>query len=86
VSVIEVISILGTLGVAIGLIATWLRSGKSQARRDGLLEERIAGIQKLLDNEHTGLGAIKKSVEDQKVHCATMTSSFAERIKTLEDG
>lgn len=76
--------IVGVGVLAIGLIATWVRNGRSQAKRDGILEERMKSINKRLDDENTGLGAIKKSVEEQAVHCAGITSSFEERIKNLE--
>ena len=81
----EIFSAAGISIVAIGLLITWVRNGRSQAKRDGILEERINGIQSRLDDEHTGLGSIKKSVEKQEVHCAKITSSFAEKIKHLEE-
>jgi len=80
----EIFSIAGVIVLALGLVATWVRNGRSQSKRDGIIEERINGINKRLDDENTGLGAIKKAVEKQEVHCAKMTSSFAERIKSLE--
>ena len=80
----EILSMAGVVIVAIGLAMTWVRNGRSQAKRDGVLEERINGINKRLEDENTGLGAIKKSVDSQEVHCAKITSSFAERIKNLE--
>lgn len=81
----EIFSVVGVIIVAIGLIATWIRNGRSQSKRDGVIEERINNLSKKLDDENTGLGAIKKSVEKQEVHCAKVTSSFAERIKSLEE-
>ncbi|MBA7656440.1 hypothetical protein ES703_64364 [subsurface metagenome] len=81
---IEILSVAGIGIVAVGLIATWVRNGRSQSKRDGVLEERITNLSKKLDDENTGLGAIKKSVDDQKINCARMTSSFEERIKGLE--
>lgn len=80
----EIFSVAGVIVVAIGLIVTWVRNGRIQSKRNGVLEERINNLSKKLDDENTGLGAIKKSVEKQEVHCAKMTSSFAERIKNLE--
>ena len=80
----EIFSVIGVVIVGIGLIITWVRNGKSQAKRDGVLEERINNISKTLDNENSGLGAIKKAVENQRVKCSDITSSFKERIKNLE--
>lgn len=83
-SEIEAASIIGVLLVSIGLIATWVRNGRSQARYIGRLENQVENIQKTLADENTGLGAIKASVERQRVHCAGVTGGFEERLKSLE--
>jgi len=80
----EIFSVVGVVVIGIGLIVTWVRNGRSQSKRNGVIEERISGINKRLEDENTGLGAIKKSVDKQEVHCAKITSSFSERIKNLE--
>ncbi|MBA7541069.1 hypothetical protein ES705_33376 [subsurface metagenome] len=81
----EILSIAGFCIVAVGLIATWVRNGRNQSKRDGILEERINNLSKKLDDENTGLGAIKKCVDKQAIHCAGITGSFEERIKGLEE-
>jgi len=81
----EIFSVAGVVIIAIGLVATWIRNGRSQSKRDGILEQRIKGIEDKLSDDNNGLSAIKKSVDDQRVHCAGITSSFAERIKNLEE-
>ena len=81
---LEVFSVTGVIIVALGLVITWVRNGRSQSKRDGVLEERISNLSKKLDDENTGLGAIKKSIDKQEVHCAGITSSFEARIKGLE--
>ena len=81
----EAFAVVGVVFLAIGLVATWVRNGRSQAKRDGVLEERIKGIDKRLEDPNTGLGSIKTELEKQARHCAKMTSSFIERIKNLED-
>lgn len=80
----EAFAVVGVVLLAISLIATWVHNGRSQSKRDGALEQRIKGIENKLDDDNNGLSAIKKSVDDQRVHCAGMTSSFQERIKDLE--
>jgi len=80
----EIIPLVGVVIIAIGLAVTWVRNGRTQARRDGVIEERINSIKTKLEDPNTGLGAIKTSVEDQRVHCANITGSFKERIKDLE--
>jgi len=81
---IEVASIIGITFVGVGLIATWVRNGRNQARYLGRLETQVENIQKSLADENTGLGSIKKSVEAQEKHCAGVTSGFEERLKNLE--
>lgn len=80
----EIFPVAGVIIVAIGLTITWIRNGRSQAKRDGVIEEKINGLSKRLEDKDNGLGAIKKSVDDQRVHCAGVTSSFKERLKDLE--
>jgi len=80
----EIIALVGVAIIALGLAMTWVRNGRTQAKRDGIMEERIKGINKKLEDPNTGLGAIKKSVEKMEIHCAKVTSSFAEKIKNLE--
>jgi len=81
----ELFSVIGVVVIGIGLIVTWVRNGRSQSKRDGVLEQRIKGVEDKLADDNTGLGAIKKSIDDQRVHCAGVTSSFKERIKNLEE-
>ena len=81
---VEVTSIVGVIVVGVGLIATWVRNGRSSARNLGSLETGLKNMERKLDDENTGLGAIKKSVDDQRVHCAKITSAYGERIKSLE--
>ncbi len=81
----EVFPVVGVIVLAIGLALTWIRNGRGQAKRDGIIEEKITGINKRLDDPDSGLGAIKKSVDKQSFRCAGVTSGFEERIKTLEE-
>lgn len=81
----EAFAVIGVVFLAIGLVATWVRNGRGQAKRDGVLEEKINSIDKRLEDENTGLGAIKNSVEEIKVNCASVTGSFKERFKNLEE-
>jgi len=71
--------------IAIGLVATWLRNNRSQGKHQGILETEIKNINDKLEDENTGLGAIKKCVDDQKVYCARISSGYGERIKDLEE-
>ena len=81
----EMFSVIGVVVIGIGLIVTWVRNGRKQSKRDGVLEQRMKGVEDKLDDDNNGLSAIKKSVDDQRVHCAGITSSFKERLKNLEE-
>lgn len=83
-SVAEVVSIVGVCVVGVGLVCTWIRNSRGQAGYLGSLGTKIEGVEKRLDDENTGLGAIKKGVDKQAVHCAKISSGFEERIKDLE--
>ncbi len=80
----EIIALVVAIMAIVGLGGTWVRNGKSQAKRDGIMEEKVNGINKRLEDPNTGLGSIKRSVDKQALHCAKMTSSFIERFKNLE--
>ncbi len=85
VSIIDIVSLVGLFAVALGLTVTWIRNGKSQAARDGILEQRMKGVEDKLADENNGLSAIKKSVDDQRFFCAGTVGSFKERLKDLEE-
>lgn len=70
--------------IAIGLIATWVHNSRSKSERWGGMENEIKNIKEKLDNPSDGLGAIKKAIDDQRTRCASMTTEFSHRIKTLE--
>lgn len=71
--------------IAIGLGATWYRNGRNQAKQWGSLETEVKNIKESLDDENTGLGAIKKSVDEQKLHCTKISTNFKSRIERLEE-
>ncbi len=81
----ELLPLIGFFLCAVGLILTWMKNGKGEAKRAGAIEESINGINKRLDDPNSGLGAIKNSVDRQTQHCAGITSSFEERLKDLEE-
>jgi len=74
-----------TIAIAAGMAWTWRRNGRNQAEKWGSFTNEIKNLREKLDDPNQGLGAIKKSVDDQKTHCASVTSGFKERIKNLEN-
>ena len=80
----ELISSAGVGLIGLGLIATWFRNGKSSSKAYGSMENRVKSVEDKLVNPDTGLGAIKRSVDQQALHCARISTSYGERIKYLE--
>ncbi len=85
VSIIDIVSLVGLFAVALGLTVTWIRNGKSQAARDGILEQRMKGVEDKLADENNGLSAIKNSVDGQRFFFAGTVGSFKDRLKDLEE-
>ncbi len=76
----------GATGViAIALIVSWVRNGRSRSEEWGSLKTDVANIKTKLEDPNHGLGAIKKSVDEQKIHCASMTSKFEQKIYSIEE-
>jgi len=73
-----------TVAVALGLIVTWVRNGRNQAAKWGSLEMEIKNIKDKLDDKNNGLGAIKSSVDEQKLHCAKISTELKTRVHALE--
>lgn len=76
---------LATICVAGSLIYTVRTNGKKERVKDTELKTELTGkienVTKKLDDPNDGLGAIKKAVEEQKVHCAKVSSTIAEQAK-----
>ena len=75
--------------VFVGLCYTIWRNGSHQAKANDIikteLKMEIGNIKEKLDDEHFGLGAIKDSIDEQKLHCASITGDYGARIKRLEE-
>ncbi len=81
--------------VALGLVFTILRNGRSQKVRDekiateqgargALIQEKLKTIDEAIKSPETGLAALKEDMNSIKNNCAKVTSGFTERIKSLE--
>jgi len=74
-----------TAAVAVGgVIVTWRRNGKAQAKRDGRLELNQENIMQKLDDPSHGLTAINDKVNNMVNHCATVSTGLTERVKAAE--
>ena len=74
-----------TAAVAVGgVIVTWRRNGKTQAKRDERLNLNQENIMKTLDDPTHGLTAINDKVADMKAHCGVVSTGLTERMITAE--
>lgn len=82
-SVGEIVSLVGVIAVGIGLGITWIRNGKSQARREGEYAQTVKQINEKLDEVCKETKETQDSVGSMKEHCASTTSTFQQQITTL---
>ena len=79
----------GVLLIAICALGySFYRNGRSTSRnaREAVteLQGNIEHVNETLKDPHSGLGAIKESVDAQKNHCANLSGRFDERLLNLE--
>lgn len=77
-------SVGGVVVVAVGLVATWRKNGKSQAARDQELKDDLKAVIRRLDDPNTGLSAMDRNLNEVQKNCAGTVAGFNERLKTLE--
>lgn len=82
---IEIASVIGIMLVGIGLIATWVKNGRSQSREFGVLQANLKGVNDKLEHPAHGLSALNEKMGEFKTACALTRSSFTEKIKSAED-
>ena len=87
-SVAEVFSIIGVVVIGVGLVITLVRNGRSHSnsmgKLEGALSTEIKNIHKRLDDDKTGLGAIKGAVDGQALLCKGISTDLTGRVGTLE--
>jgi len=78
-----------SIGTAAGVIYAIVRNGSRGKKQDDQLKTElkmeINTIKSKLDDPENGLGSIKKSVDDQKLHCVAVSTDLAARVKTNTD-
>ena len=96
-TIVAVCSMASTTIVGFGLWKTWRRNGTEQrerdksmavqqALRDSTVEQSYQAIAQKLDNPKHGLEALDTKISNLKEGCIEHTTSFEERIQTLERG
>lgn len=83
-SVGEIAAVVLSILVGIGLILTWVRNGNSESEQFGGLKTDVKNIQNSLDNPDCGLGALSTKIAEFKTHCAKVSTSLSERVKSHE--
>jgi len=67
-----------------GLAATWWKNGKGEAKRQGVIEEKIGHLEVSISKSSSKSDTILESLHGMKEHCAGVTAGFTARIDTLE--
>ena len=83
-SVAEIVAVVMAILVGIGLILTWIRNGRSESEQLGGLKTDVKNIQNSLDSPECGLGALSNKIAEFKTHCAKVSTSLSERVKSHE--
>lgn len=77
-------AIAGNVLIAVGLMASWRRNGKSQIARDQELKDDVKSVISRLDDENTGLGALNVAVHGMQRHCAEVSTGLTRDLKAAE--
>lgn len=87
-SVGEVVAIVVASMTGIGLIGTWIKNGRGEAKNNATLEANlkaeIKDVKEDIKHPEYGLSAIKKKVDEQALYCARTSTSLKERVSSLE--
>ena len=70
------------LGVIYAIVHNSTRSKKKDDELKTELKIEVKGIKDQLDDPENGLSAIKKSVDDQRLHCTEVSTRLEEQVKT----
>lgn len=78
-----------TAVLGVGLAYTILKSRRNQSRnqtaKSTKMDAELENIKEQITHPDYGLSAIKNAVNDQKLHCARISTSFLERIDAAEE-
>ena len=80
----EISNLIGLILVSSGLVATWIRNGRSTAEKYGALVKEVSDTNKKLDSHNSKLDKIQESVNAQQVACARISSGILARVDSAE--
>ena len=83
-SVVEIANLAGLFLIGGGLVFTWVRNGRSNARSLGRMEQTLKTVVKTVDETREEVTGIGKKMGDVQGNCAKTTSAFDQKIKNLE--
>lgn len=77
---------IASTATALGVIYAIVRNGSRGKRQDEELKTslklEVKGVKDQLDDPEAGLTAIKKSVDDQRLHCVETSTRLEGQVKT----
>jgi len=82
---VEVASIIGVILIGLGLIATWVKNGRGQAKEFGALQENLKSVNDKLADPSNGLGALNTKMGKFQTTCAFTRASYDQKIKGAEE-
>ena len=82
---IWITSTFSAIGVIYAIVRNGSRGKKQDAQLKTELKMEVAGIKEKLDDPDTGLGSIKKCVDDQRLHCVEISTRIDSQVKTNTD-
>ncbi len=74
----------GVIIVSVGLIATWVRNGKSNAKTYGRFEKKVEDLCDKVDGLEDKMDKVVTDTTTMKIHCAEVSSTYGQKIKNIE--
>ena len=80
------LAIIPGLASCVGVVYAIMRNGRRGKKQDDELKMQlkmeVSSITKALGNPDTGLGAIKKCVDEQRLHCTEVSTRIEGQVST----
>ena len=83
-NVIEIATLIVALAAIAGVIYSIWRNGKAQSNSFTELKTNLNNVMAKLNNPDHGLDALGQKLGEFKVHCAKLSSSLAEQVKSQQ--
>ncbi len=70
--------------IGLGLIVTLRKNGRSADRREGARTEKITSLERITQENSQKLDKVLAGQNEQKAHCAGVSTGLNVRVDTLE--